>query len=88
MLQASKRGFFYPKYVWIMRDSFFDNWWTETEDKSIINCTNNELKKIVDKMILFRGFPLPEDKATTTDAGIVSLYIVRWLIIACISFYS
>ena len=73
ILYASKRGFTYPKYVWIMRDVYDDNWWTNAVDKNVVNCTDTELETFLDKMILFRSFPLPENDTVITDAGIVSL---------------
>ena len=47
-MQAFQKGFTYPKYVWIMRDSFIDNWWTAAVDKSDVNCTDEELGMFLD----------------------------------------
>ena len=72
MLKASKRGFTYPKYVWIMRDDFVDYWWTNAVDKSVVNCSDDELELFLDKALSFRLFPLLENDTVITDAGIVS----------------
>ena len=68
----------YPKYVWIMRDSFIDNWWTAAVDKGDVNCTDQELEMFLDKAISFRGYPSPENYTSITDAGIVRTTVHRF----------
>ena len=76
-MQAFQKGFTYPKYVWIMRDSFIDNWWTAAVDKGDVNCTDEELGMFLDKAISFRGYPLPENYTSITDAGIVRTILIH-----------
>ncbi|KAL5471262.1 hypothetical protein EMCRGX_G029358 [Ephydatia muelleri] len=70
--EAFRKNVTYPKYVWIMRDSFVDNWWTAAVDKGDVNCTDQELEMFLDKAISFRGYPLPENYTSITDAGITA----------------
>eukprot|EP00731_Ephydatia_muelleri_P020698 Em0013g425a len=70
--EAFRKNFMYPKYVWIMRDSFIDNWWTAAVDKGDVNCTDQELEMFLDKAISFRGYPSPENYTSITDAGITA----------------
>ena len=76
-MQAFQKDFTYPTYVWIMRDSFIDNWWTKAVDKSDVNCTDEELGKFLDKAISFRGYPFPENDTSITDAGIVRTILIH-----------
>ena len=63
-----------------MRDSFVDNWWTAAVDKGDVNCTDQELEMFLDKAISFRGYPLPENYTSITDAGIVRTLLYTILV--------
>ena len=71
-MQAAKDGLRYPKYTWIIYDWFPDRWW-ESKPTDTVICTDEEMKTVLERAILFRRHPLPQQGNITTDAGIVSI---------------
>ena len=73
--QASKMGYTYPKYTWIINDWYTAYWWTAAEDNSIVNCTDDELEDFLDKVLILHSLPAAVDYfGPTNEAGIVSQY--------------
>ena len=70
-------GYSYPNYVWIVTDWFPYKWWTVAEDNSIVNCTDEEIQRFMDKAVItLHSLPAAMDYFGPMDeAGIVSLYV-------------
>ena len=72
--QAAKKGLKYPKYTWILYDWYPEGWWI-SENKAKWNCSNEEMKMVLERAISFRRHPpIPREDNDTTDSGIVSTY--------------
>ena len=68
-LQASKLGLLYPKYVWIAYGWYAQTSWMNADT---VNCTEAELRNVLERGISVEVFPIPEDASTETVAGLVS----------------
>ena len=74
--KASKRGFIYPHYGWIVFGWYPDRWWTEeVAGEHIDDCTDEELETFMGKSrMLMILMTLNNDNVhQITDAGIVGL---------------
>ena len=74
--QASKRGYTYPNYAWILPDWYVDNWWTAAVDGGNISCTDQELEIFLEKTLVLQRYLSPESNTVYTDTGIVSVSYV------------
>ena len=65
----------YPRYTWILYDWYPQRWW-EVQDSDTLTCTNEEMKRFLERAISFRRHPFPEQGNITVDTGIVSVSYV------------
>ena len=72
-IQASKRGYTYPRYAWIVFDWYPQKWWTQEVTNNKVNCTDEELERFMERVLSLREDPEPDFSGKATDAGIVSV---------------
>lgn len=72
--KASKLGYTYPYYAWILQDWYTENWWKASVDGDVINCTDTELEIFLDKALSLHIHPSSDDYFGSTNIGIVSCY--------------
>ena len=70
-MQAFKKGFAYPRYVWMTFDWYPQRWWTKKLSLDEIDCTDDELERFLDTAITLRRHPTQEDVNAVTNTGIV-----------------
>eukprot|EP00731_Ephydatia_muelleri_P020684 Em0013g411a len=69
---ASKRGYMYPKYAWILPDWYIDQWWMAAVDGGSVNCTDTELETFLERTLILQRYLSPDANTALTDAGIES----------------
>ena len=80
--QASKRGYTYPHYGWIVFGWYTDKWWTEeSAGEHIDECTDQEIEEFLEqsRALVIHLLPEPDDYNLITDAGIVSAQFITVL---------
>ncbi|KAL5471263.1 hypothetical protein EMCRGX_G029359 [Ephydatia muelleri] len=70
--EASKRGYMYPKYAWILPDWYIDQWWMAAVDGGSVNCTDTELETFLERTLILQRYLSPDANTALTDAGIES----------------
>ena len=66
----------YPRYAWIAYGWYAQGSWTNTNGNTL-NCTKEELERVLEKGISVEVFPIPDDKSAPTIAGLVCLILLH-----------
>ncbi|EDV22610.1 uncharacterized protein TRIADDRAFT_59024 [Trichoplax adhaerens] len=59
---AFKQNLYGPKYVWFLSGWFYSNWMFQNYDENKLNCSINEILKVLDGYFAFKGVNLPDLK--------------------------
>ena len=65
----------YPRYAWIAYGWYAQGSWTNTNG-NIVNCTEAQLRTVLEKGISVEVFPIPDNKSASTIAGLVRFVII------------
>lgn len=83
-IQARKKNYAFPRYVWIHYDWYPKNWWRS--DRSVPgDCSDDELMEFLDKALTIQ---LPEFGNETTEIGTVSEQLSSTSKLAKLNVYS
>ena len=72
MIQAYKRNFLYPKYLWLAYGWYAQASWTNSKS---VNCSEEQLSMVLENGISVEVFPIPDDRSMTTVSGLVRSFI-------------
>lgn len=72
-MQAYRRGYTYPRYVWLLYAWYAERWWTEEINPQTANCTDNQLAGFLERGIAMQIYPIAFDGNATTDTGLVGV---------------
>ena len=75
-MQAQKRNYTYPRYVWITYHWYPKQWWTENVTSNVsVSCTEEELESFLERVLTIQRYETLEDENATTEFGRVSVLL-------------
>ena len=68
MLQAYKRGFRYPQYVYIMYGWYRNQWWYPVSGENV-TCNNSQMEQVLERSLTVTQYPQIMNRSEVTDTG-------------------
>lgn len=68
------RNYTYPRYAWITHHWYPRQWWTGNVTNVEVECTDAELERFLERVLILQRYQTLDDENATTDVGIVSLF--------------
>ena len=71
VIQAFKRGWQYPQYVYLFYGWYRDQWWFPVKEDNI-TCNSSQMEQVIERSLIITQCPEILNRSEITDIGIVS----------------
>ena len=73
-MQAAKRGWQYPQYVFMVYGWYWEYWWYPVKEDNI-TCNISQMEQALERSLAISQCPEILDQSEITDTGMVNLIV-------------
>ena len=70
-IQAAKRGWQYPQYVYLLYGWYIDQWWYPMKEDNI-TCNRSQMEQAIERSLTITQYPEILNRSEITDIGMVN----------------